>query len=309
MTRFGLKCATVRPGASLLLNCIYLLCLLAVIPAADGARAPSASVSEELIRRNVEKKVVSLSGQLEPYEKIALHARITGYLKSIPVDLGDRVKKGEVVAEPAVPETEAEAAMAKARLAEMQAQSRQAEMVYRFKARISDRLHALHKRLTGAVTEDELDVADGERVAAGAERAIRKAAVDVARAKLENINALLSFAHITAPFDGIVTRRVLHTGALVAAGKSGGKPVVNLARIDRLRLVIDIPERIAPYLRLGDKLRVRFPALPGETFDATISRMGGVLAADNGLMRAEADVEPRAGLHPGMRAIVAIHLW
>jgi len=306
MKSFALKRWVVRYSVSLLLNFI---CLVVIISPAIGASVTSASVSEEQIRRNVEKKVVSLSGQLEPYEKIALYARISGYLKSISVDLGDRVKKGDVLAVLSVPEAKAKAAMAKAHLLEMQAQSRQAEMVFRFKARISNRQHALHKRLQGAVTKDELDVADGQRVAAEAERAVRKAAVGVAQAKLQNINALLAFAQITAPFEGIVTQRLLHTGALVAAGKSGGKAIVNLARVDRLRLVIGIPERIAPYLRLGDKLRVRFPALPGETFDATISRMSGVLAVDTGLMRAEADMKPLAGFHPGMRATVAIRLW
>lgn len=289
------------------LSQVLALSLLGVGPAmAEGNPFPK--VPKAWIYRNIEQQVVNLAGRLEPYKKIALYARVTGYLDVLYVDVGSGVKKGDVLAELSVPELEASYKMAEARLHEAKAKLRQAKAVYKFKARIAKRLHALHEKVRKAVTADEIDVADAEKVAAEGKVAIGKAAVKVAQAKFENLRAQLSFKEVIAPFDGVVTQRFVNTGSLVVAGSSG-KPLVELVQVDRLRLVVNVPERVAPYVQIGDALQARFNALPGQVFESKVSRIAGLISSNNHEMRIEGDIGLQAGLHPGLRGIVSIRLW
>jgi membrane fusion protein, multidrug efflux system len=284
------------------------------LASAEADEAPPAwpflQVPQEWIHRNIEQKVVNLEGWLEPYEQVSLYARVNGYLKVIYIDVGDRIKKGDVLVKLDAPELEAEYRMAEAHLAEAKSRLKQAEMVYKFKVRIANRIHNLREKTPGAITADEMDIADGEKVQAEGELLIRKVAVQVAQAKFENLSALLSFTEVVAPFDGVVTKRLMHTGSLVEAGSVGGEPLVELARVDRLRLVVRTPERVAPYIQRGDTLQARFPALPGKVFDGKVSRIAALVSIDaNHDMRVEADVKLQAGLHPGLRGIVSVRLW
>ncbi len=268
------------------------------LPCAGTVELPT-----DYLRANVERQVVNLSGHLEPFERVVLPARVEGYLKTIRVDLGDSVRKGEVLAEVDVPELIAQVRMAEAGLAQARARLAQAEAVRGFKARIASRLPRLARERRGTVTAEEMDRADDQLAAATAEVKVRQAAVKVALARLENSQARLAFSRIRAPFDGVVTRRLVHTGALLAPSTG----IVELVRVDRLRLVVEVPQRIAPYLRLDDPLRVRFKALPGKVFSARLSRLGALLS--EGKMRAEADLSQAPGLIPGMAATVAVRLW
>ncbi len=258
----------------------------------------------EKIQDNVEQQVVNLKGHLEPFELVALPARVNGYLKAIHVDLGDRIRQGEVIAELSVPELEAQTRMASAKLAKARAELARAERILQFKTRIAKRLHRLVQQRQGTVTAEEIDRADNEQAAAEAEAQVLKAQVSVAEAEVENLKATLAFAQIRAPFDGIVTRRLVHTGALVSAVT----PIVELVSTAKLRLVMEVPERIAPYLRVGDSVRARFHALPGEVFKAKVVRIAAALDP-GGKLRAEAELPFAAGLVPGSQAQVAIFMW
>ncbi len=271
--------------------------MVVALAVAGSPRADLVAPPLDYRRANVERRVVNLTGRLEPFERVVLAARVAGYLKRIRVDLGDRVRAGAIVAEVDVPELEAEARMARAALSRAEARQKQAEVVRDRQGWIAARLHR------GNVTAEEVAQADERLAAAAAEVAVRRAEVEAARARLESIQARLGFSHLRAPFDGIVSRRLLHTGALVtpAAG------IVELVRVDRLRLVIEAPQRVAPYLRIGDPLKVRFQALPGKVFSTRLSRLSAVIS--EGKRRAEADLTQAPGLVPGMAATVAVRLW
>ncbi len=277
--------------------------MVVALAVAGSPRADLVAPPLDYRRANVERRVVNLTGRLEPFERVVLAARVAGYLKRIRVDLGDRVRAGAIVAEVDVPELEAEARMARAGLSRAKARLEQAEVVRSYKARIAARLHRLAWEHRGNVTAEEVAQADERLAAAAAEVAVRRAEVEAARARLESIQARLGFSHLRAPFDGIVSRRLLHTGALVtpAAG------IVELVRVDRLRLVIEAPQRVAPYLRIGDPLKVRFQALPGQVFSSRLSRLSAVISA--GKRRVEAVLPAAPGLVPGMVATVAVRLW
>jgi RND family efflux transporter MFP subunit len=268
-----------------------------------GQAAPW-ELPKAVIQDSVEQQVVTLGGRLEAFERVALPARVKGYIQAIYVDLGDRVQQGQVIAELSVPELEAKARMAQAKLAAIQAELARQEQILRFKTRIASRLHRLASQRQGAVTEEEIDRADNEQVAVEAGVEVLRAKLSVAKAALENARAFLEFAKLKAPFDAIVTGRLVHTGALVAETT----PIVELVALAKLRLVIEVPQRIAPYLRLGNLVRARFNALPGKVFDATISRIAAGLNGE-GKLRAEADLPFAPGLLPGLEGQVAVFLW
>jgi len=261
----------------------------------------------EWIKRNIEQRVVNLKGWLEPYEKVALYTRVDGYLRDVPVDTGSAVKRGQVLAIVDVPELEIEKRRAEARIEQAEAELHRAEAALKLQATIAKRLTRLHRESHGAVTQEEVDDAVGQWHIAQAEVEVRQASLASAQSQLANVTTQLDFAIVRAPFAGIVTRRLLHPGALVVSGRKGGHPILQLATHDRLRLVIRIPERMAPFLRQGIQAVVRFPALPGKNYSATVSRLGGILI--DGHMRVEADLEAQPGLHPGMQGIVTLFMW
>ncbi len=271
------------------------------------SQPPLSEVPEDWVKRNIEQRVVNLKGWLEPYERMSLYARVDGYLRKIPVDIGSQVEKGDILAILDVPDLEIEKRSAEARIQQAQAALRRAQALLTMKTAIAKRLTRLHHQSQGAVTQEEVDDVVGEWHIAEAGVQVKQAAIASAKSHLADIETLLDFAILRSPFAGIVTERLLHTGALVVAGRKGGRPILKLARVDLLRLVIRIPERTAPFLRQGVQAIVRFPALPGKTYSTTVTRMGGVL--DKTYMRAEADLKAQPGLHPGMKGIVTLFMW
>ncbi len=273
--------------------------MMVVLLAVGASRADTVPLPPDYLRANVERQVVNLTGYLQPFERVVLRARVEGYLKRLPVDLGDRVRAGAVVAEVDAPELETRLQAAQAGLALARARLAQAESLQRARRRIVSGL----RQRRGTVTAEEMARADDRLAAAMAEVAVRRAAVEVARVQLEDARLRLAFSRVRAPFDGIVSRRLVHTGALLTPATG----IVELVRIDRLRLVVEVPQRIAPYLRPGNPVTVRFQALPGKVFSARLSRLSALIS--EGVRYAEAEFTRAPGLVPGMAATVAVRLW
>lgn len=256
-------------------------------------------------RKGQVKQDLGLPGNLLPYDKARLYAKVTGYLQAITVDLGDRVKKGAVLARLSIPELHMQVARAaadipaaRARLTKAEADAELADVTYQ-------RIAGLHKKDRRAITKQEVDMAAAQRKVARAQVAIAVAMVRVARAKHGQVQTLLGYGTLRAPFDGVVTKRFADIGALITKGSS--QPVVDLARVDRLRLAIDVPGPVVPYVKVGSAVRFTISALPGRSFTGTVARSAGALANDTRSMRAEIDVSNRdETLRPGMYATVQL---
>ncbi|MFQ5876323.1 MAG: efflux RND transporter permease subunit [Acidobacteriota bacterium] len=260
---------------------------------------PSAAGPEEVV----------LPGSFEPFERALLHAKVTGYLARMSVDIGDRVGRHAPLAELQVPEMEAELGRAEADLASATAEHHRAQAAAELTEITYRRLSELKASEPQAVTQQDVDVAAAEVEVARSRVDIAAAEIEVRRAKLSHLRALMSYAVIRAPFDGVVVRRFVDPGALIVAGAEGGDPVLEVANPDRLRLVLSIPEAVVPRVRVGLRAEVAVDALPGRTFSGEISRLAGVLADDTRSMRAEIDIDAREGLlRPGMYASVRLRL-
>ncbi|MFQ5701982.1 MAG: efflux RND transporter periplasmic adaptor subunit [Acidobacteriota bacterium] len=252
---------------------------------------------------------VDLPGSFEPYQKVELHARVTGYVARVSVDIGDRVERATPLVRLQVPEMEAELAEARADAAVAEAVLKQEEANRKLASVTLERLSKLKEQEPMAVMQQDVDVARARQEVSAAKVETAHAQVRVAQAKLARLQALQEYSVIRAPFDGVVVERLVDPGALVVAGEDGGGPVAVFARVDRLRLVIYVPERVASQVRPGTDVSISVDAIAGREFKASVSRIAGALSSKTRNMRAEIDMSSEQGLlRPGMYATVRLHL-
>src|SRR3989449_8968729 len=215
--------------------------------------APPLAVQVVRPKRGPITRNVTLPGEVKAYQQATLYAKVAGYLKTITVDKGDQVKEGTLLAEIEVPELLADRAR---HIAEVKV----ADLDYK-------RLSESQKKLPDLVVPQTVDNA--------------KAKLDVAKASLERTQTLLNFARITAPFDGMVTRRMVDAGAFIPAATSGSAAqtaaIVTLADFSKVRVQVAVPELEASLVATGQTARVMVEGLPGQSFDGKVTRFSYAL--------------------------------
>ena len=275
-------------------------------PAAPNAAQAAVTVETVAV---VSKKLdapVSLPAQLLPYETVDVYPKVTGFIETIKVDRGSRVKKGDLLVRLTAPELVAQRSQAESalRAAESQLASSQAKLA----ADQGTYQHlAAAARTPGVVAENDLLVANQTAVADKATVAAAESNASAARDALRSITQMESYLAIDAPFNGVVTTRNLHPGALVgpASGQGGALPILQIVDTDRLRLVVAVPEAQVGGMKEGQQLGFTVPAYPGQTFHAPIARIAHNIELSTRTMPVELDVQNRDGrLSPGSFATV-----
>jgi RND family efflux transporter MFP subunit len=267
---------------------------------------------------------LTVAGEFLPYQKVELHAKVAGYIRSIHVDIGDKVKQGEVLAVLDVPELQAQVQGAQAGVRQTRAEILSSTSdVARAKANYVA-LHAAAERLQqasdarpGLIAQQELDDARAKDQAAAAQVDAANSTLNamqqqlgVSQAQRQQMSTMEDYSRIVAPFTGIVTWRYADTGALIQAGTSnaGSAPVVKIAEVSTLRLRLPVPEAVAPYVHDGDTASIRIDAL-GRTITGKVTRSTGALDASTRSMQVEVDVPNADGsLTPGMYAQVTLNV-
>ena len=244
---------------------------------------------------------VELPGQLEPYEAVDIYSKETGFVKWIGVDRGSRVKRGELIAQIEAPELLARKSEAESKYEAAQSQLLAAEAKLSADEATYRRMAAAAK-VPGVVAGNDLDVAE-KNVQAGRQNvsALRKN-VQAAQDALKAVEQLESYLKITAPFDGQVTTRYVHPGALVGpqGGPGASTPIVRIETLTRLRLVVPVPEYDAGDVPEGSEVSFTVPSFPGRTFTAPIARISHEVNMKTRTMPVELDVrDPQAQLIPG----------
>lgn len=274
----------------------------------DGARPVLVEVSRPergtLVRR------IDLVASLEPWEQATLHAKASGYLKSISVDRGDRVRAGDLLAVLDIPEMQDEYTQLEARGKQAKAEVQSADADVRLQELTAGRLEAIRAEEPGATTQQELDLAAGRLEAARASLAAAQARLGVVRADLARLTTLLGYARITAPYDGIITERFVDPGVLVTAGtQSRSIPIVRIVDASRLRAMVDVPETEVAHLEEEKTARLRLDAYPGRIFEGVVSRFSRALDPKTRTMRAEVLILNKDGvLAPGMFGSISLDL-
>jgi RND family efflux transporter MFP subunit len=210
-----------------------------------------------------------LPAEIKPWTEAPIYARASGYLRRWMVDLGARVKKGQMLAEIETPELDQELDRTAHELAEAEAALSLAKATENRYARLTG---------TGSVSEQEITERQSEL-------ALQTARVKAARSNLRRLKELKSFAMVKAPFDGVITAREVDTGDLITSG--GAKELFRLAQIDRLRIYVRVPQPIASKILPGQTADVLIPELPGKTLTAKIVRLAGAISADSRTMLVE----------------------
>ena len=264
----------------------------------------------------------AVAGEFVPYQEIEMHAKVTGYVRKINVDIGDRVKPGQVLAVLEVPELMAqlqgaEAGVRHSQQEVMRAQNELTREEAQFTALHANavRLYQANQARPGLIAQQELDDAQAKDRASAAQVESAKAALSAARQQLEvaqasnsQMAAMSDYTRIVAPFDGVITWRYADTGALVQAGTtaSNSQPVVKLAQVNVLRLRIPVPESLAATVRICLPADVTVQAT-GEHFTGKVTRFTDALERSTRTMQVEIDVpNDNYKLQPGMYANVAL---
>ena len=267
---------------------------------------------------------LTVAGVFQAFQEIDVHGKVSGYIRRIYVDIGDRVRQGQTLAVLEVPELQAEVAGAQAGITQTQ------QNIIRLQNEVSREqagyaaVHANYVRLKqasdqqpGLVAAQELDDALAKDRSAASQVDAAKSAVAAAQGQLgvsraENlrVSSMENYATITAPYSGVVTMRYADTGSLIPAGTAEGlnQAVVRLAQSDVLRLRMPVPERDVPLVHVGSVVTVHVQAT-GQQFPGTVVRFTRDVSNSTRTMMTEVDVKnPGLILTPGMYADVTFNL-
>jgi RND family efflux transporter MFP subunit len=293
--------------------------------AAASASAPAPAVAVAKAARADLAQTLTLEAEFHPFQEIDVHAKVAGYLKKIYVDVGDRVKAGQVLAVLEIPELlddvqqdEAVIRRSTEEINRAHADLDRAQSAHQVAHVAAERLAAVMKERPNLVAQQDIDDATARDRGAEAQVATAKAALAaaeqqlaVSKATANKTHTLLEYARITAPFAGVITHRYADTGAMIQAGTSSQTqtmPLVQLSENDKLRLIIQVPESAVSHIRIGEPVDVRVESL-GRTFPGVISRAAGKVNPETRTMETEVDVQnANLALVPGMYAYASIAL-
>ncbi|MGC9195951.1 MAG: efflux RND transporter periplasmic adaptor subunit [Syntrophobacteraceae bacterium] len=282
----GWKNTTITIGAMMLCGaaCIALTAgKHSVQPTRAAADPAPKTVAVVKVERANLARTVAIEAEMRPWEQINVHAKVSGFLKTINVDIGDQVKKGQVLATLEIPEQAQDEANA-------QADYTVAKLNF-------DRIETVIKQHPGLLAQQEVDDAQGK--------------YEQAKAAYQRTKILSAYATITAPFDGVITKRSADPGALVQAGTSSDTqslPIVHLADIYKLRLDFPAPEEIVPQMHVGMPVTIVIHAA-NETLQSKVARMSESVDPSTRTMIVEVDIDNRdLKLKPGMYAEATIPL-
>lgn len=238
-----------------------------------------------------------LPAEILPYQAVDLHARVSGFVEKVEVDRGSVVKKGDLLLELTAPEMKAQLAEIEAKAQAVESQRAEAEARLASSEALLQRLQQA-SATAGAIAGIEVIQAQKSVEAAKAQISSIATQAVAARASTAAVRDLISYLRITAPFDGVITERHVHPGAL-ASPTTG--PLVRLEQLSRLRVVVAVPESEAAAIPRGT--RVAFTAAGGLSGSGTVARSARSLDPKTRTMPVELDVTNSKGaLSPGMYA-------
>lgn len=266
-----------------------------------------------------------LTAEFKPFQEIDVMAKVAGYIKEIKFDVGDRVRQGQLLATLEVPEmgddlrrADASTQRAAAEVARAQDELQRTESVHQMTHLSFERLAAVSAKRPGLVAQQEIDdahsrdlVAEAQIASAKSDLASAREQVHVNNADAAKVKTLMNYTRVTAPFDGVITKRYADMGSMIQAGTASqtqAMPVARLSENSRLRLILPVPESAVPTVHIGQRVEVRVPTL-NRSFPGVVARFTDKVNASTRTMDTEVDVpNPSLVLIPGMYAEVDLTL-
>ena len=280
----------------------------AVAKAGETAYSTPPPVDIVIARPATEGQDLILPGETAAWYETTIYARVNGYVAKWLVDIGDHVKKGQVLATIETPELDAElnAARAQLKASEAQVGARKAEA--EFSKTTNERWRDSPK---GVVSDQERESKKADYESSEARLYAANAQVNLDKSKVDQYNALTEFKQVKAPFDGTITERKIDIGNLVTAGSATTTtPLYRMAQTDPLRVFVDVPQSASGELmNAGVPAEIRATGAVGGVFSGKIARSAESINAQARTMRVEVDM-PNANhaLVPGMYVNIAFRL-
>ena len=273
---------------------------------AERASAESCSVAAiKVLREDLSRDQV-FDAELRPYQEIELHAKVTGFVETLTVDVGDRVTNGQLLATLEIPELRDDLDRAQALEGRSEEEIKKSDAEHEEAHVAYGRLAAVEKAKPNLVAQQDIDLARAKDRAAEAASGTARQQLQVAKADVKKLQTMLKYCRITAPFDGVITKRFTDPGALIHNGGSGNTPLVRVSQNDRLRLVFPVSVSFVSFIKIGDPVEIR---LQSRILSGTVTRSTRKIETATRTMDVEVDVpNPDLLLIPGMYASVALKL-
>ena len=297
----------------------------------EGARQ-SAALTEQptatvvpaaRVKRSSISNATVLTAEFQPFQEIDVMAKVAGYVRTIKVDLGDRVAQGQLIAELEIPEMTDEISKASAVVEQGGAETvtardelQRAESMHQIAHLSHTRLVDVSKREPGLIPQQELDevrsrdmIAEAQLASAKSRLKVEEQKTTVARTEEARLRTMRNYVRIVAPFSGTVTRRYANVGSMIQAGtasQSQAMPLVRLSQVSTLRLSLPVPESMVPKIRIGRPVDVRVKSMD-RNFEGKIARFASRVDTATRTMVTEVDVaNPNGLIMPGMYAEVSL---
>ncbi len=265
----------------------------AAVAAMEARQQAVPKVRVEAVKVSTSARDLSLPGSLQAFEAATIYARQSGYVAQRKVDIGAKVKAGDVLAVIAAPEIDDQLNQARAQLVQMQASLKQAEASHRLAQVTNSRTQALVADGWQTKQQADTDSVNVQTQAAGvgvAQANIAAQAAQVARLEKEQ-----AYEQVVAPFDGVITQRSIDTGSLVTADSTSGSSMFAIARTNVMRVQVYVPQDAAVGIKEGVTAGVTVPEIPGRIFTGRVARTAEALQAGTRTLLAEVDIDNADG--------------
>jgi RND family efflux transporter MFP subunit len=260
-------------------------------------------VRVEDVKVTTSPRDLSLPGTTSAFESATIFARQSGYVAERRVDIGSRVKAGDLLAVIAAPEIDDQLTQARAQLAQMLAALKQSA-AGRALAQATDRRTA-ELVANGWQSKQQGDTDRLNLQAQTAAVGVAEANIAAQQAQVARLEKEQAYERVIAPFDGVITQRSIDTGSLVTADSTVGSPMFAIARTNVLRIQVYVPQDAAQGIREGVAASIQVPEIPGRTFTGRLARTAEVLQAGTRTLLAEIDVDnPDNALTAGLYCTV-----
>jgi RND family efflux transporter MFP subunit len=284
---------TKRPSKRSLLTAAIVAALLAGVVLADGF-SDRAESKQEVVQwtktqttptvalaqliPGASHQTLTLPGNIQPFNKAAIYARVNGYVQAWDHDIGSPVKAGQVLATVSAPDLDQQLGQAKATLASVKANEKIATLT-------ANRNNVLlQKQIVAQQLADQTS----------ADAAAKKAVVDANEANVRQLEAMQSFKSLVAPFDGVVTARNVELGMLVSSGGSG-QALFEVSDLHRVRIFVQVPQSFSAGITPGVKAIFEMPQYPGVQFNAAVSHVSKAINSSSHSMQVELQADNAAG--------------
>ncbi len=278
-----------------------------VAAAAEQEATFAPSVRVERVTQRQGRMHVSLPGTTLAFEQADIFARTTGYVLKRYVDIGDRVKAGQLLAEITAPEVDDQIAQFQNSLAQAQETQHQNEANRALAQVTTMRSSVLTKQGWTTQQQGDTDRFNFEAQQHAAQAAQYNAAATQAQLKYTNQQKL--FQQVVAPFDGVVTQRNIDVGSLIAGNAASGTPMFTVVHGDVIRVFVYVPQDSAFGVKPGVDAVIRVPAMPNLTFHGKVTRIADALQPGTRTLLTEVDIpNPDGALQPGVYCTVELRI-